>query len=100
MFVSGQIPIDPKTGEIIKKDIKEQTSLVLGNAESILNSCGLGLDKVVKVEIFLTDMNDFEDMNEVYASVFNGENKPARQVVQAARLPKDVDIELSCIAHK
>jgi 2-iminobutanoate/2-iminopropanoate deaminase len=100
VFVSGQIPIDPCTGEIVKSDIKEQTSLVIGNTEKILQSCGLGLGRVVKAEIFLKDMNDFEAVNEVYASAFNGETKPARQVVQVARLPRDVGIELSCIAHK
>ena len=96
--MSGQIPIDPKTGDVQKGDIKAQTSLVIKNTEAILLSGGSGLDKVVKVDVFLSDMNDFLDMNEIYGSAFSGEVRPARCVVQAARLPKDVRIELSCIA--
>ncbi|MFQ5952239.1 MAG: Rid family detoxifying hydrolase [Candidatus Omnitrophota bacterium] len=100
VFVSGQIPIDPETGEIITSDIKKQTSVVIDNTEKILCECGLELHNVIKSEVFLKDMGDFEAMNEVYASRFGGDAKPARQVVQVARLPKDVGIELSCIAYR
>ena len=100
VFVSGQIPIDPQTGEVISADIGEQTSRVIKSAEMILRECGLSLDSVAKVEVFLKDINDFAAMNEVYASMFTSDIKPARQVVQAAKLPKDVGIELSCIAYK
>ena len=98
LFVSGQIPIDPGNGEIVKEGIKQQTLLVIENAEKILRSAGLELSDVVKVDVFLSDIQDFTAMNEVYGSKFTGDAKPARCVVQAARLPKDVRIELSCIA--
>jgi 2-iminobutanoate/2-iminopropanoate deaminase len=98
LFVSGQIPIDPGSGEIIKDGIERQTSLVIENAEKILRSAGLDLEDVVRVDVFLSDIEDFTAMNEVYGSKFTGDAKPARCVVQAARLPKDVRIELSCIA--
>jgi 2-iminobutanoate/2-iminopropanoate deaminase len=98
VFVSGQIPIDPETGEIRAGGIREQASLAIKNAEAILSSCGLGLDKVVKVDVYLKDIGDFPAMNEVYSSAFNGSVKPARCVIQASRLPKDVLIELSCVA--
>jgi 2-iminobutanoate/2-iminopropanoate deaminase len=98
LFISGQIPIDPDSGEIIKEGIERQTLLVLENAEKILRSSGLELSDVVKVDVFLSDIEDFSVMNEAYGSKFSGDVKPARCVVQAARLPKDVRIELSCIA--
>ncbi len=100
VFVSGQVPIDPASGEVLRGDIKKQTLLVIENTEKILRECGLGLERIVKVEIFLKDLGDFEAVNEVYSSRFDSDIKPARQVVQAAKLPKDVGIELSCIAYK
>jgi 2-iminobutanoate/2-iminopropanoate deaminase len=72
--------------------------LVIKNVEAILSSCGLGLDKVVKVDVYLKDIGDFPAMNEIYGAAFGGSVKPARCVIQAARLPKDVRIELSCVA--
>ncbi len=99
VFVSGQIPIDPGTGEVLKEGIKSQTELVIRNMEAILSSSGLGLDNVVKVEVFLKDMNDFKQVNEVYETMFTDDVKPARQVIEASKLPKDADIEISCIAH-
>jgi len=98
VFVSGQIPIDPSTGEVVKGGIKEQTALVIENTENILKECGAALGSVVKVDVFLNDLNDFTLMNEVYSSSFKGDVKPSRCVVQVARLPKDVSIEMSCIA--
>lgn len=100
VFVSGQIPLDPKTGAIASGEISQQTELVIRNVEKILDVCGLTLSDVVKTDVFLKDLSDFPVMNEVYARMFLGDIKPARCVVQAARLPKDVKIELSCTAYK
>lgn len=100
IFVSGQIPLDADTGSLVEGGIREQTSRVIDNAEKILKASGASLDQVVKVDVFLSDMEDFQDMNRVYAEKFTSKVKPARCVVQAARLPKDVRIELSCIASR
>jgi 2-iminobutanoate/2-iminopropanoate deaminase len=100
VFVSGQIPISTETGKILRTGIREQTSVVLGNIENILAEKGLGLADVVKVDVFLTDMNDFSDVDEVYSLKFAQEIKPARCVVEVSNLPKDVDIEVSCIAYR
>ena len=100
LFISGQIPINPETGEVIKGNIKEQTLLVIENIEKILLSCSLGLKDVVKSEVFVKDMDDFASVNEVYSSKFTDKIKPARHVVEVSRLPKDVDIEISCTAYK
>ncbi len=100
VFISGQIPIDPKTNDIICGDIRVQTDLVITSIENILKAEGLVLSDVVKSEIFLKDLDDFQDINEIYASRFSGEIKPARVVIQAAKLPKDVGVEISCIAYR
>ncbi|MFH1878574.1 MAG: Rid family detoxifying hydrolase [Candidatus Omnitrophota bacterium] len=100
VFVSGQIPLSADTGEICGKDIKAQASKAIDNMENILSSCGLTLGRVVRVDVFLTDMADFTEMNEVYQARFSGAVKPARCVVEVSRLPKNVKIELSCIAAK
>lgn len=100
VFVSGQIPLDRLTGETVEGNITAQTRQVISNLENILGELGIGLDRVVKTEVFLLDMNDFSAMNAVYASKFTGAAKPARCVVQASRLPRDVRIEMSCIAYK
>jgi 2-iminobutanoate/2-iminopropanoate deaminase len=100
VFVSGQIPIDVKTGAVASSQIAQQTEIVIRNTEKILDAAGLGLGDIVKTDIFLKDLADFQEMNEVYARSFASEVKPARCVVQAAKLPKDVKIELSCIAYK
>jgi len=97
LFVAGQIPIDPKTGEVVKGDIKEQTRQVLENIKAILEAAGFTLDDVAMTFVFLADMNLFPQFNEVYAQYFK-ENPPARVTVQAARLPKDVLIEVAVIA--
>ncbi|AAL80792.1 deaminase [Pyrococcus furiosus DSM 3638] len=99
LFIAGQIPIDPKTGEIVKGDIKAQTRQVLENIKAILEAAGYSLTDVVKVTVYLKDMNDFAKMNEVYAEYF-GESKPARAAVEVSRLPKDVLIEIEAIAYK
>ena len=97
VFCSGQIPIDPATGDFVSEDIAEQTTQVFKNLTAVLEAAGSGLDKVVKTTVFLADMNDFAAMNEVYANYFT-ENKPARATVQAARLPRDARVEIECIA--
>ncbi|HHT9125578.1 MAG TPA: RidA family protein [Candidatus Brocadiia bacterium] len=97
IFASGQIPIDPASGELVCGHIKEQTRQVLENLKNILEAGGSSLEKVVKTTIFLTNMDNYKDVNEVYAEFF-GKVKPARATVEAARLPKDVDIEIEAIA--
>lgn len=97
VFCSGQIPIDPKTGEFVSDKVADQTRQVLTNLVAVLEAAGTNLNNVVKTTVFLADMNDFAEMNDVYAEFFN-ENKPARATVQAARLPKDARVEIECIA--
>jgi 2-iminobutanoate/2-iminopropanoate deaminase len=97
VFCSGQIPIDPATGDFVSDIVAEQTEQVLKNLSEVLRAAGTGLDKVVKTTVFLADMNDFGEMNEVYSRYFSG-NKPARATVQAARLPRDAKVEIDCIA--
>lgn len=99
LFVSGQLPIDPNTGKITETTIEGQTKQVLSNIEAILKAAGLSFADVVKAEVFLKDMNDFQKMNAIYAEMFTGLIKPARQAFQVARLPMDALIEVSCIAH-
>ena len=99
VFTSGQIPIDPKTGEFVAGGIAEQTAQVFRNLSEVLKAAGAGLEDVVKTTVYLADMNDFAAMNEVYARSF-GENRPARSTVQAARLPRDARVEIDVIAVK
>lgn len=98
IFVSGQLPINPKTGKFIEGDIKEMTRQVIDNLEAILKEGGSRLDLVLRTDVFLKDMNDFASMNEEYAKRFNGNSTPARQTIQAAALPMGSPIEISCIA--
>ena len=97
VFCSGQIPIDPATGNFVSENVAEQTVQVLKNLSEVLAAAGSSLNEVVKTTVFLADMNDFAEMNEIYAQFFN-ENKPARATVQAARLPRDARVEIDCIA--
>jgi len=97
VFCSGQIPIDPATGQFVSENVAEQTVQVFKNLEAVLKAAGTGLSNVVKTTVFLADMNDFTEMNEVYSQFFS-ENKPARATVQAARLPRDAKVEIECIA--
>ena len=97
VYCSGQIPIDPVTGEFVSNDITEQTDQVLKNLSAVLEAAGSSLGNVVKTTVFLADMSDFAAMNEIYAAYF-GENKPARATVQAARLPREAKVEIECIA--
>ncbi len=97
IFISGQIPIDPNTGEIVEGDIKEQTKRVLENIKGILESISCSLNNIVKTTVFLKNLDDFPSMNEVYGSYFP-ENPPARSTVEVSRLPKGVNIEIEAIA--
>ncbi len=97
IFVSGQIPIDPQTGEFVSADVNEQTEQVLKNLSAVLEAAGSSLNNVVKTTVFLADMNDFAAVNEIYGRYFS-DNKPARATVQAARLPRDARVEIDCIA--
>lgn len=99
IFVAGQIPLDPHTGEIIgAADVAQQTQQVMANLEAILTASGAKFQDVVKTTVFLADMNDFAAMNAVYAQYFDEATAPARACVQVARLPKDVLVEIDCIA--
>jgi len=97
VFASGQIPIDPATGEFVAGGVAEQTEQVLRNLTSVFASAGVELNQIVKTTVFLADMEDFAAMNEVYGRFF-GEQPPARATVQAARLPRDAKVEIEAIA--
>ena len=97
VFVSGQLPVDPSSGQF-PVGVQAQTRQSLTNAGQILEAAGSGLDKVVKTTVFLADTNDFAAMNEVYATFFSGAF-PARSAMQVARLPKDALVEIECIAE-
>lgn len=99
VFVSGQIPLDPETALVVSGGIKEQTRQVVKNIEAVLRSMDKGLESIVKTEIYLKNMDDFASMNEVYATFFNKGVKPARATVEVSRLPRDVLVEISCIAY-
>jgi 2-iminobutanoate/2-iminopropanoate deaminase len=96
-YLSGQIPLDPATGQIVDGDITVQTERVLENLKAVLEACGASFETVLRTGVFLRDMADFPKMNEVYAKYFAGQN-PARSTIQAARLPRDVAVEIDCIA--
>ena len=97
VFCSGQIPVNPATGEMVTGSITEQTKQSLSNAKSVIEAAGSSMDKVVKVTVFLKDMNDFSEMNAEYAKWFS-DKPPARAAVEVARLPKDVGVEIEAIA--
>lgn len=99
VFASGQIPINPATGEIVEGGIKEQTRQALTNASKIMEEAGLSLANIIKTTVFMADMNDFAAMNEVYATFFK-EPFPARSAVAVKTLPKNVLVEVECIAAK
>lgn len=99
VFVSGQLPIDPSTGELVIGDIRVLTQRVLENIAAILQAGGSSMNDVIRVDIFLTDLKkDFVTMNEEYAKYFNDKTPPARQTIQVSALPKGASIEISCIA--
>ncbi len=99
VFVAGQIPIDPSTGEIVgSSDVVKQTEQVMANIEAVLTAAGAKTQDIVKTTVFLADMNDFAAMNGVYARYFDEASAPARACVEVSRLPKDVLVEIECIA--
>jgi len=99
LYVSGQIPLNPVTGELSTTSIEEATHQVLKNIEALLKEAGMNFENIVKCSIFLKDLNDFNIVNDIYGDYFN-EIPPARETVQVAKLPLDVPIEISCIAIK
>ena len=96
-YLSGQIPLDPATGQMVDADIAVQTARVLENLKAVLEACGSSFGQVLKTTVFLKDMGEFPKMNEVYARYFS-ENPPARATVEAARLPRDARVEIEAIA--
>lgn len=99
VFVSGQIALDPKTGDIVGTgDVTQQTKQVMSNVEAVLAAANAKWENVVKVSIFLKDMNDFATVNSIYAQYFSADSAPARACVEVSRLPKDVLVEIECIA--
>lgn len=98
LYTSGQIPIDPATGELNTNSIKEETQLVMENLKAVLKEAGMNFTHVVKSSIFISDMDNFAKINKVYASYFDEENAPARETVEVSRLPKSVNVEISMIA--
>ncbi len=97
LFISGQVAIHPSTGELVISDIVAETKQVMNNLNAILSQAGLSFDEVVKCSIFVKDMNNFAAINEVYGGFFEN-NPPARETVEVSRLPKDVNVEISCVA--
>ena len=100
LYASGQIPIDPKTNELISGTIEEETHQVMKNLKAVLETAGMTFENVVKTNIFLSDINLFAKVNAVYAEYFDEKTAPARETVEVANLPKLVNIEISCIAVK
>ena len=98
LFISGQIPLDPETGEIIRGDFKEQTRRVLKNIMAILDASGMSAENVVKTNVYMTDLANFSIVNEVYAEFFKSD-PPARAAVEVSKLPLNVEIEIECIAE-
>ena len=97
VFVSGQVPVDPATGQLVAGGIAEQTARVLENMRGVLEAAGSSLEQAVKTTVYLKDMNEFAQMNDAYARYFPA-SRPARATIEAARLPRDVRVEIDCIA--
>lgn len=100
LFISGQVAIDPPTGNLVMEDIKSETTQVMKNLKAILDEAGMDFSDVVKTSIFLADMNQFSEVNEVYGSYFDPDSAPARETVEVGNLPKFVNVEISMIAMK
>ena len=100
LYLSGQIPLIPETMELVEGDIKKETQRVMQNLEAVLDAAEMNFENVVKTSIFLSDMNNFGKVNEIYASYFNNETAPARETVAVKALPKSVRVEISMIAVK
>ncbi len=99
LFCSGQIPLDPKSGQVVPGDVKDQTLQVMKNIQAVLTQAKMGFENVVKTTIFLKSMADFPHVNEVYGQYFKS-NPPARSTVEVARLPKDVQVEIEVLCHR
>ena len=97
-FTSGQIAINPENGDLVIENIKSETRQVMENLKSVLGSANIDFENVVKSSIFISSMEDFNDINDVYGSYFNASDAPARETVQVAKLPKGVNVEISMIA--
>lgn len=100
LYTSGQIAINPNTGELETEDIKSETKLVMENLKAILSEAGMTFENVIKSSIFISDMHNFAAINEVYGTYFNEETAPARETVEVSNLPKFVNVEISVIACK
>ncbi len=100
LYMSGQIAINPKTGDLVTDSIQAETELVMENIKAILTEAGMTFENVLKTSIFISDMNNFSQINEVYGRYFNAETAPARETVEVANLPKFVNVEISVIASK
>ncbi|MEL0456218.1 RidA family protein [Flavobacteriaceae bacterium SZ-1-7] len=100
LYTSGQIAINPETGNLVLDDIKKETSQVMHNLKAVLEAAQMTFENVVKSSIFISNMDDFASINEVYGSFFNEATAPARETVQVAKLPKNVNVEISMIAVK
>ncbi len=100
LFVSGQIALDPQSGELVLGSIELETERVMKNLEGILHEAGLSFENVLKCSVFVTDMNDFSNINAVYGKYFNEASAPVRELVQVAALPRFVHVEISCIAGR
>lgn len=100
LYISGQIPIDPSTGTLVEGDIKKETARSMENLKAILEAAGMNFGQVVKSTIFIKDMGQFGMINEVYGSFFDGDTAPARETVEVAKLPMNVNVEISMIAVK
>ena len=98
LFVSGQIPLDPDSNELINTGIEDETNQVMKNIQAILTEAGMSFNDIVKTSIFLKDMDNFKTVNETYGNYFEGVIPPARETVQVSKLPLDVNVEISCIA--
>ena len=98
LYISGQIPMDPKTGDLVSGDIKKETERCMQNLKAILTEAGMTFENVVKSSIFVKDMHQFSQINEVYGAYFDAETAPARETVEVANLPKFVNVEISMIA--
>lgn len=100
LFVSGQIAINPETGELEMEDIKKETNMALQNLKAVVEAADFQMTDIVKCSIFISDMGQFAEINEVYGWFFAGDEAPARETVEVACLPKNVNVEISCIAMK
>ena len=100
LYTSGQIAINPETGDLVTENIEDETKLVMQNIKAILTAAEMDFDQVIKTTMFISNMDDFSKINEIYGSYFDEKNAPARETVQVAKLPKNVNVEISIIAMK